>query len=284
MGKKTTEARELTLAEIQHTGLEILKVVHEFCKENGIRYSLAYGTLLGAIRHKGFIPWDDDVDIMMPRPDYERFCRTFRHNGYQVVYNGNRKDCLIAFARVCDTKDTFITSLCPWIRSSENLGMWIDIFPLDGAPDDPAEMKELHSTAKDIRLRSDKSRRALRPLFVKGESLGFNINTLKKRLFSLFTPKPEDYVQEMCRLCSSIPYGSTGHVSQLAFPNTFLHLNLSDFDSYTDVMFENTAFHAAVGYENILKTMYGDYMKLPPVEQRIPQQHYIRFYWKQNIR
>lgn len=283
MNNNTGEARELTLSEIQHSGLEILKAVHVFCKENGIRYSLAYGTLLGAIRHKGFIPWDDDVDIMMPRPDYERFCSTFRHNDYQVVYNGNRKDCLIAFARVCDTKDTFITSLCPWIRSSDNLGMWIDIFPLDGAPDDPAEMKVLHDSVQELRARSDKSRRSLRPLFIKGESIGFNLNTLKKRLFGLFARKPEYYVQEICRYCTAIPFGSTGHVSQFSSTAVLEHLNLSDFEDYIEVQFEDAVFYAAKGTDNILKARYGDYMQLPPVEERVPQQHYIHFYWKNKI-
>ena len=67
---------ELSLKEIQSQSLEVLQTVHEFCVAEGIQYSLAYGTLIGAIRHKGFIPWDDDIDIIMPRPDYERFPTT----------------------------------------------------------------------------------------------------------------------------------------------------------------------------------------------------------------
>ena len=65
----------MTLREVQLFGLDILKDVHDFCTTNNIRYSLGYGTLLGAVRHNGFIPWDDDIDIIMPRPDYEQFCR-----------------------------------------------------------------------------------------------------------------------------------------------------------------------------------------------------------------
>ena len=69
--------QELTLKELQQASLDILKDVHSFCEANQIQYSIAYGTLIGALRHKGFIPWDDDVDIVMPRPDFERFCKIY---------------------------------------------------------------------------------------------------------------------------------------------------------------------------------------------------------------
>lgn len=72
--------RRLTLSELQSVSLEILCKIDSFCRKNNIRYSLTYGTLIGAVRHKGFIPWDDDVDIMMPRPDYERFLSEFKSN------------------------------------------------------------------------------------------------------------------------------------------------------------------------------------------------------------
>ena len=77
--------KEMTLREVQLFELDILKDVHEFCMANHINYSLAYGTLIGAIRHKGFIPWDDDRDIVMPRPDHDRFCRTYKSEaGYEI--------------------------------------------------------------------------------------------------------------------------------------------------------------------------------------------------------
>ena len=77
--------RELTLPELQSICLEILIDIDDFCTKNNIRYSLAHGTLIGAIRHKGFIPWDDDLDINMPRPDYEKFKNTYKSDKFEFI-------------------------------------------------------------------------------------------------------------------------------------------------------------------------------------------------------
>ena len=77
--------RKMTLQEIQTVNLELMKDIHAFCVKNNIHYSLAYGSLIGAVRHKGFIPWDDDIDIMMPRPDFERFSHEYKsEKGYRL--------------------------------------------------------------------------------------------------------------------------------------------------------------------------------------------------------
>ena len=86
--------------------MKILKDVHAFCKANGIRYSMAYGTLLGAVRHKGFIPWDDDIDIVMPRADYDRFCREYKSDRYELFCSARQPDAYVAYARVADMRET----------------------------------------------------------------------------------------------------------------------------------------------------------------------------------
>ena len=89
---------ELTLKEQQNIGLEILKDVHGFCVSRGIKYSVAYGSLIGAIRHNGFIPWDDDVDIIMPRPDYDLFCQEYCSDAFDVISRSTDPSCAIAYA------------------------------------------------------------------------------------------------------------------------------------------------------------------------------------------
>ena len=97
--------KELSLQEIKQVELEILKEFNSFCEENNIRYFLAFGTLLGAIRYKGFIPWDDDVDVLVPRDDYNRLLKQFQNNEKYCLYAFERdKKYSFPFAKLCDMK------------------------------------------------------------------------------------------------------------------------------------------------------------------------------------
>ena len=117
------------LREIQLKELALLKEVKRICKKYRLRYFLCGGTLLGAVRHQGFIPWDDDIDIMMPREDYEQFIRMASEEWQDYYYtNSARPDCI---THVVDKKTTIIRTNCMKERR-ENL--CIDIFPLDGMP------------------------------------------------------------------------------------------------------------------------------------------------------
>ena len=108
--------KELTLKEIQQYGLDVLLHVHEFCVAHDIPYSLAYGTLIGAVRHKGFIPWDDDIDIIMTRENFDRFLRVYQSSGDFLLVSPNDKKSYLAFARVCDMKNSEIVTRSPWSK------------------------------------------------------------------------------------------------------------------------------------------------------------------------
>ena len=95
--------QELTLQEIKEIELEILKHFHAFCQENNIRYFISHGTLLGTIRYKGFIPWDDDIDVLVPREDYDRLLAIFQDNErYQLFHFEKDSRFLFPFAKLCD--------------------------------------------------------------------------------------------------------------------------------------------------------------------------------------
>ena len=123
--------KELTTKEIQAISLEVLKQIADLCDELNLRYYLAYGTLIGAVRHKGFIPWDDDVDIMMPRPDYDKLLKYLSTNKLPYLTLFNRQTCPeypYMISRISD--DRYILEMEN--EKSVGMGVFIDIYPLDG--------------------------------------------------------------------------------------------------------------------------------------------------------
>ncbi|MDE5870240.1 MAG: LicD family protein [Muribaculaceae bacterium] len=133
------EKNELSLKEKQSIILEIMKDIAKFCRANNIPYTLSSGTLLGAVRHGGFIPWDDDADMFMLREDFDRFVNIYKSDKYHLLFNTRSDDEFFAsgYAKVNDP-DTFIAESL----TMTNHGVFVDIFPLDGVPDDAKERKE----------------------------------------------------------------------------------------------------------------------------------------------
>ena len=126
--------KELTLPEIKEIELEILKVFHNFCKENNIRYFISHGTLLGTIRYKGFIPWDDDVDVLVPREDYDRLLAIFKDSEkYRLLHFEKDDRFLFPYAKLCDMTTLKVEN---GREADLHLGVDMDIFPLDAWDDD----------------------------------------------------------------------------------------------------------------------------------------------------
>ena len=120
--------KELTLDEMKAIELGILKKFDSICKENGLEYSLAYGTMLGAIRHKGFIPWDDDIDVFMKREDYEKLLALKYDDGdFEVKSYRYSKNYYFLYSKIVDKR----TSICENWRAEKDMGLFVDIFPLD---------------------------------------------------------------------------------------------------------------------------------------------------------
>lgn len=123
--------KEIKVEELKQIQLDILKFVDKFCKENNLKYFLAYGTLLGAVRHKGYIPWDDDIDIIMFREDYEKFVTTFKDVNYKVFATEVNSKYPYPFAKVGDTRTYYMEE----IKDVIDTGVNIDVFPLDYLPE-----------------------------------------------------------------------------------------------------------------------------------------------------
>ena len=274
--------KDLTLKEIQSQSLEILQAVHDFCMAQGIKYSLAYGTLIGAIRHKGFIPWDDDIDIILPRPDYERFVRTFSAPGLGIISEKD-PDYFLNYCRVFDTEKTFCKTILP-VGKDYKGGVWIDVFPADGVSDDFEAFRRNVVQYKKIwmlQLRYRYAQATLKDIFrtcgIKDLCILLAIKLSgqgKKRLRKVNG--------EVRGNAAQIPYGSTAHWSQLEVLDDGVrnYQLCEDFEETVDALFEGRTFKIMKGYDRVLRNIYGDYMQLPPEDQRQPKHGHVTLYWK----
>lgn len=258
------------IGELRRIELDILAHVAGFCDERGIKWFLIGGTLIGAVRHKGFVPWDDDIDIGMLRPDYERFIREYPESGVYEIRTAERNSYMYPFAKVVDTR----TSVVEEGLTAKNLGVWIDIFPFDGAPAKdycPSLTKKWKRIKQYILTRnlpiSGKGRRIIRKLGIWAtlpcRLLPNNRAALKlKRIAMQHSVEDSPYIGILVW-----GYGLREIIPRHAFNGT------------TPVTFENRTFPAMSGWDLYLSTVYGDYMTPPPPEKR-KSTHNFKAWWK----
>ncbi len=258
--------KELTLREIQLSELDMLIEFDGICKEKGLKYTLVGGTLLGAVRHKGFIPWDDDIDVGMPRPDYEKFKDLIK----------NKEICLPQNLTV--TCDSGKTAQYPFLKIVNNKisvkeehyrevsGLWIDIFPIDGLPDDRKKIAKIYKKTKSLsriiyfgNLKKFDKYYGLKKLAVKLYHIYckcYGLNRAVKNINKLSTRY--DFNTE--NLCGVVAWGAYG-VGEA--------YEKSGFEEMVNVEFEGHELPAIGCWEKYLHGIYGDYMTLPPEEKRV---------------
>lgn len=271
--------REMTLDEIQQISLDILQDVHEFCVKNNIRYTLQGGTLLGAVRHHGFIPWDDDVDIAMPRPDYERFIHSYSSsNGYKLFSRelNSKTKVYLPFCRVCEMKRTFVdcTGL-PW--TSERTGVWIDVFPLDGIEKSKEDWNKRYKRMYSLWKLGLWYRRAKRP-FLWYPTLTSKGTWLISKMFSAVVSVSVIDKHIIC--CRSVPFDSSEkyiNAAYMAYGLREIH-STNLLDNMVLLPFCKREFYAMADYDKALTEKFGDYMQLPPIEKRVAS-HAAKHYW-----
>lgn len=259
---------ELSNKEIKQVQLDILNQFDEYCKINNLKYSLTFGTLLGAIRHKGYIPWDDDIDVMMPRPDYMKFINSFNGavENIRVVSIYNNKNYPYPYAKVENTK----TRLIEFSSIKYEIGINIDIFPLDGVPSDNKRFSFYFKKIKFLRnilaiktIKTSSSRNIYRNSFLillkivcAFISYQYIVQRIEKEILK-FEYENSEYLMNPC---------INSKASFRAHKEIFEHFCL--------VNFENKQYLAISEYDKYLTILFGDYMKLPPLDQRASHHAY----------
>lgn len=272
------QRKEMTLKELQSESLAILKDVHTFCVEHGIKYSVAYGTLIGAIRHKGFIPWDDDVDIIMPREHYARFCNEYKSHSYKFECQENSDSCYLAFGRVYDDLRTEAETVVPWHKGSN--GVWIDVFPADFVTDDFMEFMSNKKRLQRQWRATVWGREALKGFDINYSAL-FNIKLLVKKIITINGRVAKSQINRLIKNTQAISRHNSSHWSQLACLDGYEWHRSEDFSRTLLMPFEDMEVMVMNGYDMVLRECYGDYMQLPPEEQRVGHSDgFTKFYWK----
>lgn len=268
---------KITLKEMQEIELDIMKDVHQFCEENDIRYYLAGGTLLGAIRHKGFIPWDDDIDIAMPRPDYEKFVSKYKSKNkyYKISSIENNPNHLFTFAKIYDTRTIKIEENL--VYGKDNIGgVEIDIFPVDGIPENInisnkyfVNFKRLYTLYSVASCKFVKSKNKLKILLRIALTIPCKLIGTKRFIEYINNKaKKIDFDESEFVACIVAPfYGNRERVLKASYIDKI------------KVEFEGQYFYGPKGYDEYLSSLYGDYMKLPPEKERVTH-HQCKVYWK----
>jgi len=259
-------ARRIGLSEIQNIEFEILQEVVRVCEENGLEYYLVGGTLLGAVRHSGFIPWDDDIDIALPRDDYNKLEEIFRYNApvyYKWVDYKDNSRIAYHFGKICDARTTLVeTALRKEYRVP--LGINIDVFPLDGTPNSIVARKVHFAYIRFLwtliilnRLDNSTPRPLHKKLIISLVQHFLDDDLLKVLHESLereLRRYPFDCAEYVCN------FSGAGGMSEM-FPKAWI-------SDYSFVEFEGIKARAFQKYDQYLSQIYGDYMTMPPIEER----------------
>lgn len=250
----------ISLEDKQKLLIKLLELFHSICEENGLVYNIFGGTMLGAVRHKGIIPWDDDIDVTMPRPDYNRFISLIRgkYKGQFVIHTYPDKNYIYPYAKFGLFGTLLIENI---VKHPYNmLTLNIDVFPNDGYPIDETIFKSYNTCERAIILMTYNlmpRKNILKRAFLeikKRKYMNNGIEFYLKKQIEMFSSNPEDseYI-----VCQGAGWGKRGKLKRDLYYDRILY------------DFNNIKVWGIRNYDEHLKSLYGDYMTPPPPEKRI---------------
>lgn len=251
---------DTTRKKLWAISLDLLLEFDSVCKKHNLNYFLAFGTLLGAVRHHGFIPWDDDVDVYMLREDYEKFllCDKEFKDPYFFETPYTDPGYFYSSARIRNSNTTAIVDTFRY--QGFNQGVWLTIFPIDNWMLERGD--DNYERIKTLLKENSTYMRLTNPTLDEYHY---------ERVRNYSGRDPFDTYEEIHRIASQYRTKDTDKVAMIVntvYPYHKLVYNKSDFSETVYVNFENVKLPIPSGYQNILKTLYGDYMSFPPIEQR----------------
>lgn len=263
--------KEISFDESKQIMIKTLQSIDECCRKNNINYSICWGTMIGAIRHHGFIPWDDDIDLMMQRDEYNRFLQAYNDPDCKVYTPKKDKNCIQILTKIYN-KDTRI--IFNNFKKKSFLGLWISIFPYDNAPDNNLVQWEKKRKIllnlyhlKTVRLLdTDSLLRKTAKFIPKIFLLPISSFALERKIEKHLSKYNNEKTKNICIWDNG--YGFT----------KFAYFPVELFNETIDVEFDGVKCKIIKGYDQFLRMYYGDYMQLPPEKDRVPSHDYKAYY------
>lgn len=260
----------INLLELKEIQIKILLNFLSFCDAYNLKYFVCYGTLLGAVRHGGYIPWDDDIDVMMPAKDYDFLIQNYNRfsDYYEIIDAGKFFNFYLPFAKLSQKNTILIEDVS---SNFDRLGVNIDIFPLDTLPKSNVmshitvfyfSLLKKMLTVKMVPLRKSRSNaKNIQLLILKALLIFINYKYLV-----LIITKSRDVLSRFGNGTKFACYVGIYNDRDIYEPDVF--------DRQVNLNFEGLRVNAPESYSKVLTKIYGDYMKLPPLEKRITHHHF----------
>ena len=267
---------ELSLDDIHDIEFDLLIKIKKICEKIGVKYYLAYGTLLGAARHQSFIPWDDDVDIWMLRDDYNKFFEYLKIHSQELYplsfcSRAETKNYPYGINRVTDMRYKYVDVETHY---EADYGVFVDVYPLDKAGNTKDEYDRMYKNVEKLNF--------LWSTYIQAESYSGNrikavVKHLINRALHILVPDETVFYERIESKIKKILLKAPEQSSRLGVVVWWAYIHSYDkahFEGSTSLLINGESFNAPQNYKEILETIYGDYMKLPPVEKRVSHHGY----------